>query len=210
MLKAKDQAEVCRDLAPQILMGIQYATEDLQSEQWDGTISVSPPRPEAVTVDEILSDAAPAEPEQPETTETEETTEAPAQPVEAPVEPEVAAEGIPIPGPEEVAQVLAERDAADPEPIPDGLSETKVKQMFALLREGGIQAREDRLIIFRKLAEREAINSTNDLTTRDLNKIVAKLKSYSDAKTIVDDLAEIIWDAAQTEATAPVENNEEN
>lgn len=234
MLKAKAQAEVCRDLAPEILMGIQYATEDLQSEQWDGTISVQRPRPEAVTVDEILSDATPSEPEQPEQPEPEpepaqaaaapepvesrvaterlseeEPAEAPPQPAEPDAGPKVAPHsGVPV-EPGTPAREHTEGDNDEADEMPNGLNETKVKQMFALLREGGIQVREDRLVVFRKLAERADITSTKDLTTRDLNKIVAKLKGYSDAKTIVDDLAEIIWDAAQTEATAAAENNTE-
>jgi phage recombination protein Bet len=174
------------------------------------------PGPAPITVEEILSDepapeAAQAPAPTPEPVESrvsteqlaeEEPAEAPAQPVEP---PPAAAET-----PEAVAPETAPETAPVDEEVPAGLNETKVKQMFALLGEGGIRARTDRLIIFRKLADRADINSTNDLTTRDLNKIVAKLKGYSDAKTIVDDLAEIIWDAAQAEATAPAENNEEN
>lgn len=229
MLKAKGQAEVSRDLAPEVLMGIQYATEDLQSESWDGTIAVQRPRPEAVTVDEILSDAAPAEPEpeeQPETGQApapapepvqsrvsteqlaeEVPEEAPADPVESPPQ-STPVDETPAPAPEQPTGGSTAEPDDEEEQIP-GLAETKVKQMFALLREGGINAREDRLMVFRKLAERPDIFSTKDLATRDLNKIVAKLKGYSDAKTIEADLAEIIWAAAEAEAAASLQGNTE-
>lgn len=228
MLKAKGQAEVSRDLAPEVLMGIQYATEDLQSEQWDGTISVERPRPQPITVDEILSDAAPATPadraaEQtmaevnqmtPEeaksaydATETAQTVSSVREPEAGPVESRVSTEALseepqaaePPDSPE--APAPAPEAAGDDEPGPNAPS--KVKQLFALLREGGIsgkESREDRLIIFRDLAGREDINSTNDLGTRDLNRIVAKLKGWSDAGTIAADCAEILWKAAAAEA----------
>lgn len=34
MLKAKAQAEVCREIAPEVLLGIGYAREDMESEYW--------------------------------------------------------------------------------------------------------------------------------------------------------------------------------
>ena len=237
MLKAKGQAEVSRDLAPEVLMGIQYATEDLQSENWDGTIAVQRPRRGGeVSVDEILSDAAPAQqPEdaevvdpEPESTLEQDAANAPApapEPVQSRVSTEQLAEESPAPAPEqaEVASPAPEEQPGEvaPDPAPEagsvdeepeqipGLNDTKVKQMFALLREGGIRAKEDRLQIFRKLAERTDIGSTTDLTTRDLNKIVAKLKGYSDAKTITVDLEEIIWAAAEAEAFAAAFGNTE-
>lgn len=230
MLKAKGQAEVSRDLAPEVLMGIQYATEDLQSEQWDGTIAVERPRSQAVTVDEILSDAAPADAEvvDPEQTETgdriyrePEAAQAPApdpEPVQSRVSTEALAEEPvaeapaqpvePSPAPEEVTGEIvpdAAPEAVSGDEEPGENAPVKVKQLFALLREGGItgtESREDRLIIFRDLAGRKDINSTNDLGTRDLNRIVAKLKGWSDAGTITDDCAEILWKAAAVEANA--------
>lgn len=134
---------------------------------------------------EQLADEAPAAAEAP-----------PAAPEEAP------GEAAPEPAPE------AGSVKAEPESIP-GLNGTKVNQMFALLGEGGIRAKEDRLIVFRKLADRADIGSTKDLTTRDLNKIVAKLKGFSEAKTITVDLEEIVWEAAQAEAPAAAPSSTE-
>lgn len=59
MLKAKAQAEVCRDMAPEVLMGIAYSTEDIRSEQSydDAADSASTPRyADAITVDEIIGE----------------------------------------------------------------------------------------------------------------------------------------------------------
>ena len=161
----------------------------------------------AITTDEILGVAsmptaeelATHRDEQLAVIDAEQQPEPEAGPVESRVSPgEVAPEPAPEAGSVE----------AEPESIP-GLNDTKVKQMFALLREGGIRAKEDRLQIFRKLADRADIGSTTDLTTRDLNKIVAKLKGYSDAKTITVDLEEIIWAAAEAEASAAAFGNTE-
>lgn len=67
MLKAKAQAEVCRELAPDVLMGISYTREELESEQQDqfdrmaergaapARVSTAAP----VTVDEIFAEEVP-------------------------------------------------------------------------------------------------------------------------------------------------------
>lgn len=61
MLKAKAQSEVCREMAPDVLMGISYTSEDLESERWDGTVSVTPSARKSapVTVDEIFAEEVP-------------------------------------------------------------------------------------------------------------------------------------------------------
>lgn len=65
MLKAKAQAEVCREIAPEVLLGIGYSREDLESEQWGedtGPRTVQSTRGDALTVDEVTGDAEPAKP----------------------------------------------------------------------------------------------------------------------------------------------------
>lgn len=62
MLKAKAQAEVCRDLAPEVLMGISYTREDLESEpqdQFDNRADVGPAPSNPVTLGEIFADEVP-------------------------------------------------------------------------------------------------------------------------------------------------------
>lgn len=68
MLKAKAQAEVCRELAPDVLMGISYTREDLESEPQDQFDNRDPGpargRPAPVSVDEIFAEEVPLSSEQ--------------------------------------------------------------------------------------------------------------------------------------------------
>lgn len=74
MLKAKAQAEVCRELAPDVLMGISYTREELESEdqrQFDrfderGAVPARVSAP--VTEDEILAEEVPIPDPEPATT----------------------------------------------------------------------------------------------------------------------------------------------
>lgn len=63
MLKAKAQSEVCREIAPEILLGIGYTREDLESENWSD--EYAPRRVQAdrgsITVDELDDDDVPAQ-----------------------------------------------------------------------------------------------------------------------------------------------------
>lgn len=90
MLKAKAQAEMCRDMAPDVLLGIAYSREELESEN----ISHAPPSPAvssggsgAVTVEEIMAVSdedlyaeAGAVQEDPKVEATEDNPASPAQP----------------------------------------------------------------------------------------------------------------------------------
>lgn len=60
MLKAKAQAEVCREIAPEVLLGIGYSREDLESENWGEDTTprtVQSTRGEPLTVDEVTGEA---------------------------------------------------------------------------------------------------------------------------------------------------------
>jgi hypothetical protein len=68
MLKAKAQAEVCRELAPDVLMGISYSREELESEdprQFDNREPAAP-KSAPVTVDEIFAEEVPLSTEDPD------------------------------------------------------------------------------------------------------------------------------------------------
>lgn len=58
MLKAKAQAEVCREIAPEVLLGLGYTREDMESEYWgddDGWVtSDRVSATAATTIDDIL------------------------------------------------------------------------------------------------------------------------------------------------------------
>ncbi|AKF14480.1 RecT [Mycobacterium phage FlagStaff] len=59
MLKAKAQAEVCREMAPDVLMGISYSREDLESERFDEPERTAPAPANPVTEDEIFAEEVP-------------------------------------------------------------------------------------------------------------------------------------------------------
>lgn len=60
MLKAKAQAEVCREMAPDVLMGLGYSKEDLESETFDDEPEDRGPAPaNPVTEDEIFAEEVP-------------------------------------------------------------------------------------------------------------------------------------------------------
>ncbi|WP_136246068.1 hypothetical protein [Mycobacterium intracellulare] len=117
MLKAKAQAEVCRDMAPDVLLGISYATEDVEAwkdndrgTQSDGRES------EAITVEEIVGD--------PDATATQSFRDKvkPAQPAPTP-EPvpkqDAADEPETAPEPDAAPQETAPEPAPEPENAPD-------------------------------------------------------------------------------------------
>lgn len=180
MLKAKGQAEVCRDMAPDVLLGISYTSEELESERWDGTVSVEKPAAAAppVTVDEILgtqdakkrapAKAAAAKAEAKQEPQDVETVDEPvSEPVEKVDTP--PSESGPKPEPAQVT---------DPEnEEPSGTDERAkiTRKMFALLKKGDCTAKEERLVVYRSIADRADINSTNDLQPIELAKIVSTL-----------------------------------
>ncbi|OMC04010.1 hypothetical protein A5733_22180 [Mycobacterium sp. NS-7484] len=73
MLKAKAQSEVCRDMAPDVLMGISYTSEELESENWDNGAALAQAQVQApkgrgavLTTDDILADEVPDPTPEPE------------------------------------------------------------------------------------------------------------------------------------------------
>lgn len=94
MLKAKAQAEVCREIAPEVLLGIGYSREDLESENWGEDTAprtVQSTRGEPLTVDEVIGDDAAAAPSSGLVSKIQPTTEpqrAEPEPDNAPAEPE--------------------------------------------------------------------------------------------------------------------------
>uniref|UniRef100_A0AAU8GQ35 RecT-like DNA pairing protein n=1 Tax=Mycobacterium phage Farewell TaxID=3158893 RepID=A0AAU8GQ35_9CAUD len=97
MLKAKAQAEVCREIAPEVLLGIGYSREDLESERWDdddfGPRTVQSTRGDAINIGTILA----AEESAPTSSGLGSKIQPPKEPqrAEAEPEPEPAAEDKP-------------------------------------------------------------------------------------------------------------------
>lgn len=193
MLKAKAQAEVCRDMAPDALLGITYSREDLESERWDDPqpSRVERPRSTTTTVDEIFSAPAAAEPQDVEEVESDDL---PADDGAAP-EPEPGQGGgndqsqgaTPSSGADSIGQADSGDQApaaepATPEDKPKSARRKAAeKRVFTLI--GDIKPpvdRDDRITIYRLILERDEITSTDDLSDADLKKVGDKLYAWSD------------------------------
>lgn len=115
MLKAKCQAEVCREMAPDVLMGIGYSREELESEDQRRFDDDRPERAPAnkVTEDEIFAEEVPLDTENTGPA-TDNPTPAADQADEAQTEPE------PAPAPDTTEQPAGDAETptqtADPSP----------------------------------------------------------------------------------------------
>lgn len=225
MLKAKAQAEVCRDMAPDVLMGISYTSEELESERWDNSALPAPAavqrrgRPAAITVDEILDDApAGRQPERPveqpepgpvdepvdveaETSPDGSVAEQPAEPESS--EPEREPESEPKKAP---AKKSAAKNPAEPKAdMPEKSATRKAleKRLFTLI--GGLDpelAREDRLVLYRFVIGRNDIRSTDDLTDVEVTTVADQLYTWQQN----NELDAKVNDAIYTVALADAEN----
>ncbi|QFG09997.1 RecT-like ssDNA annealing protein [Mycobacterium phage Antsirabe] len=130
MLKAKAQAEVCREMAPDVLMGLGYSKEDLESETFDDEPEPTRAPANVVTEDEIFAEEVPLDQDPtvgPKTAE--QKAAAPAS--EAQDEP--AADPAPEP-PETPAGAVSEDqgdDAPEPEPAPAAQTDGPTAEQIA-------------------------------------------------------------------------------
>jgi hypothetical protein len=211
MLKAKCQAEVCRDLAPEILMGISYTTEELESENWDGPVIERAPAASApITVDEIMGapDPQPSAATKPKRDYPSGTRKRKSEPVDA----DVVADPEPTPDPEPV-------DApSDPgskpetpqieEPAADEAADVRnraIRKLFALLAKAEITERDDRLVIYRRILKRPEVSSTNDLATNDLEFITQGLEVLDKRGDLAQWCDSALADEAEAQAQADTE-----
>jgi hypothetical protein len=211
MLKAKCQAEVCRDLAPEILMGISYTTEELESENWDGPVIERAPAASApITVDEIMGapDPQPSAATKPKRDYPSGTRKRKSEPVDA----DVVADPEPTPDPESV-------DApSDPgskpetpqieEPAADEAADVRnraIRKLFALLAKAEITERDDRLVIYRRILKRPEVSSTNDLATNDLEFITQGLEVLDKRGDLAQWCDSALADEAEAQAQADTE-----
>lgn len=120
MLRAKATAEVCRDIAPHILLGLPYAAEELEDFDDDGDIAEVPRPPRRARGVNRLRERA-AEKQHPEVIDADEAAPAPH---DAPAEEETTppttppAEARPAPVPETPAAEKADHEDSPPPPPP--------------------------------------------------------------------------------------------
>jgi hypothetical protein len=187
MLVARATSEVCRLIAPHVLLGMPYSTEELA----DGTVVETPdvaettPAPAAAKRRTVQRAPAvrPAPPEPalvPPAPPTPEPPAAPPEPALAPAEP------APAPPPD-VATVAAMLDAEvieePPEDDdPDGpvvvamITTPQSRRMHAAFRTAGLQGREARLAATAEIIGRE-LESSSELTMREAALLIDTLES---------------------------------
>jgi hypothetical protein len=195
MLYAKALAEVCRHLAPDVLLGIAYSVDELQTEINRRPASQSLP----ITVDEIIgatnpdtlpddTDKNPAEqgtpkrkprkkPHQPRsiTYPTQTDYEAATQ---TPLAPQDFSEPIHQPSDEEFP-TLTTKPSAEAANRAVEVSDTKPRRahMFGLLNKIGIKERDDYIAMCSYIIERP-IQSSDELTQHEADKISSTIEGW--------------------------------
>lgn len=207
MLKAKAQSEICRDMAPDVLLGISYTSEELQSERWEEPQARGPARTgtraTTTTVEEIFTEPA-AEPQDVEEVDAEvDETPGPepgqgggneqgqgaepssgaqihADPVDQEPAPQPPA---PEPAPKKAPAKKAAAKAATTAPS-DGKKSSMRKALETRLSTlvGDIEPKlsdEDQIVLYRQILERPEVTSTNDLDDYTVAKVADQLYIWS-------------------------------
>lgn len=198
MLKAKAQAEVCRDMAPDVLLGISYTSEELQSERWDDPKQAVTPRPSApVTVDEIFGDTEVVDTQQgddePGQGDGNERGDGAESSTGATPQGPADQETPPEPAPASETPKTTKRKAAE-------------KRVFTLV--GDIAPpleRDDRIQVYRSICERDDITSTDDLDDAELKTIGDQLYTWSKDGQLNDKIRDLL-NAADLAAAIAEEN----
>jgi hypothetical protein len=187
MLKAKAQAEVCRDMAPEVLIGISYTAEELESERFDHA-PPAPVRPSSapITVEEIFADPA-----------------APAQAAEETPQPDAGDDqGLEQPTTPAAPADAHQTDEAPPAEVPDvPASAAQNRKMHALFRQAGLTDRQDRLIVTGEILG-YSLDTSAKLTGAEANTIIDTLEAWFDstAPDIDSRITNILQDWAARQA----------
>ncbi|MGN7133406.1 hypothetical protein ACTHQY_09045 [Rhodococcoides corynebacterioides] len=183
MLYAKAAATVCRQIAPDILLGIAYTAEDLQSEQSDEQQSSVVQRKPRGNGDggaawrdrlgltskdhagEALAPAAAAEV----------AAEAPSAPADAPSEPEPAAPNVAEPTAEPQTEPTTDEQAAMPtpeNPVVEFVTPARLKTLRTALTKAGITEPKERAAFVRARIGGRDIQSMDELTAAEADSIM--------------------------------------
>lgn len=154
MLTAKCQAEICRVIAPDVLTGIAYSSEEVELDD----------------MGEVNTD--PAEPEKPKAKRTVKRKTAP-----APDLPDVvndAPEEVNEPDPEADKETgeVTEEPAPEPEPLSTLAQQRKIAD---LLKQDGYTTKADMLDVMATWADRQ-ISSAKDLTKAEAERFIAEFE----------------------------------
>ncbi|TDH57526.1 hypothetical protein E2F47_01790 [Mycobacterium eburneum] len=176
MLKAKCQAELCRDMAPDVLLGMPYSREDLESERFDD----EPRRPtrvhsEPVTVDEIVvnGDA--------------ETVRALADKIKpAPAQPETVGDAATPADDRQEPKLTAQPEPERPR------REKWLDKLVELLTEGDCTAAADQLVVVAKVAKTAPLLSIDTISDQQLRTAVNSLNTWAKAGVLGQQITEIL------------------
>lgn len=186
MLTAKAQAEVCREMAPDVLLGMPYSREDLESESFDDEPrarrprSVSVQRVDAVVVDEapgfasLIKQAPAVDP-----VEVDESDPVP-EPLAEP-ESEPADEPTPAPAPAPAAKTNGETTR-----------EKWMTRLIELLGEAKIDTAADRLLVVAKAAKIADLLNYDALSDKHLRAAVNTLAAWSKAGELGNQVTDIL------------------
>lgn len=208
MLKAKAQAEVCREMAPDVLMGLGYSKEDLESETFDDEPIPERAPANVVTEDEIFAEEVPLD--------RPVSTEDPTNPTDNPrpaAEQPTSAQETPAAPP---APDTTEAPAADPERPKSRMRKALEKRLYGLLGDAGYADdanRDGKIALYRAILERPDVNSTDDLDDVAVGAVADKLYSWQQQNALVDEVEAIVAAAVASETSAapvadPTEGNE--
>lgn len=226
MLKAKAQAEVCREMAPDILIGISYTSEELQSERLDDISPASKQRPRSVplTVEEIFNETPTQHPAGEGLTpdKSGERTGGhdmpPPSPVAEIVEPASDLDEFPTAsghgggndasqGVKPSSDATQESDSHDQNTPEEPPTAAMNRRMHALFRDAGLTDRDDRLTVTGIILGYRLDTST-DLTKSEASRLIDKLEEWSAAGELGDMINEILNQAVLATENQKGETNE--
>lgn len=181
MLKAKAQAEVCRDMAPDVLLGISYTSEELQT-----AIGALPPasrqlRSAPLTVEEIFAEAP---------------TRQPASDLdEFPSAPGHGGGNDASQGAEPSSGAISVPDSHDQDAPDEPPTAAMNRKMHALFRDAGLSDRDDRLTVTSAILGYRLDTSAN-LTKSEAMRIIETLDGWQQHHELEREVNEILNRAA--------------
>lgn len=177
MLKAKAQSEVCREIAPDVLIGISYTAEELESERWDNEPQRAPQREHSapITVEEILGDPGatehPAPTNQPIREREQAIANAQAK-LGADEKPNPPSENRPEPEKEQLNEPYQDDETVAPD---EPATAPQNRQMHALFRDLDIKDRGDRLTVTGSILGFK-LDTSSGITSTEADSIITALK----------------------------------
>lgn len=216
MLKAKAQAEVCRDMAPEVLLGISYTVEEMQSEAPADAGPISEPPAQPLTVEEILGDTAAPAAESPDVVEQSDpagsrqtVNQPPGSAARQDHDPDYDAASSDLrdpaptpPPPPAVPEPEAPAPTAAPEPPASAGQNKKLNNLFQDLGLSKAQ-RDDRLIIVAYILG-YPLEDPAGMTSGEATKVTEKLLDWmaDDGTPVADRVRDILNAATVREAEA--------